>query len=65
MQTQIASTVVITALLLLAAASTPNVMAADECATDQNQPAMAESGSSVSGHGTLVINNEGGRRDPG
>jgi hypothetical protein len=34
-------------------------MAADECNTDQKQPVMAENGSSVSGHGTLVVNNEG------
>ena len=58
MQTQIASKIVITALLLVAT-STPNVMAADECSTDQSQPVMAQNGSSVSGHGTLVVDNEG------
>ena len=57
MQTQIASTIV-TALILLAT-STPKVIAADECRTDQSQPVMAQNGSSVSGHGTLVVNNEG------
>jgi hypothetical protein len=48
----------ISALLLLAT-STPKVMAADECKTDQSQPVMAQNGSSVWGHGTLVVNNEG------
>jgi hypothetical protein len=57
MQTQIATTV-ITALLLFVT-STPKAMAADECSTDQSQPVLAQNGSSISGHGTLVVNNEG------
>jgi hypothetical protein len=34
-------------------------MAADECKTDQSQHVIAQNGSSVSGHGTLVVSNEG------
>jgi hypothetical protein len=34
-------------------------LAADECTTNQSQPVIAENGSSVSGHGTLVISDVG------
>jgi hypothetical protein len=58
MQMQSASKIVLTSLLLLVT-STPNVMAADECSTDQSQLVISQNASSVSGHGTLVVNNEG------
>ena len=44
---------------LMMAASGPDVMAADQCSTDQSQPVLPRNSSSVSGHGTLVVNNEG------
>lgn len=56
MKTQIASIVGIATLLLLTT-STATVMAADLCNTDQDQTIVAQNGSSVSGHGTLVVNN--------
>ena len=58
MRTQPLSTAVITALLLLAG-PTPKGFAADVCNTDLSQQIVAQNGSSVSGHGTLVVNNEG------
>jgi hypothetical protein len=60
MKTQRTSTITIAALAgLFLSLAAPKVMAADECKTDQNQPLMQENGSSISGHGALVVNNEG------
>ena len=59
MKKQNTSTISIAALLgLLLATSTPRIMAADECNADQRQQVVAQNGSSVSGHGTLDIDNE-------
>src|SRR5689334_17425233 len=44
---------------LLMAGSGADVMAQANCSTDQSQPVLPRNGSSVSGHGTLVVNNEG------
>jgi hypothetical protein len=44
---------------LFLAALAPMVMAAKECNTDQTQQVVSQNGSSVSGHGTLVIDKEG------
>jgi len=59
MKKQNTLTIPIAALLgLLLATSTPKIMAADECNADQRRPVIAENGSSVSGHGTLDVDNE-------
>ena len=44
---------------LMLAASGPEIMASDECGTDQSQPVLPRNGSSVSGHATLVVNDQG------
>jgi len=44
---------------LLMAALGADVMAQANCRTDQSQPVLPRNSSSVSGHGTLVVNNEG------
>ena len=60
MQRQSRSMITITALTaLLSATSAQNIKAADECRTDQSQPVLPRGSSSISGHGTLVVNNEG------
>jgi hypothetical protein len=60
MERQSTSTIAISALIgLLLAISAPRVMAANECGADQSQPVLPRNGSSISGHGTLVVNNEG------
>jgi len=60
MQRECTSTITTAALTgLLLATSAPKVMAADECRTDQRQLVLPRNGSSISGHGTLVVNNEG------
>lgn len=47
------------AILGLLVMTTPKVKAAaDQCNADQSQLVTAENGSSVSGHGTLVVNDE-------
>jgi hypothetical protein len=54
-----ALTIPTTALLgLLLATLTSTIMAAEECNVDQTQAVMAENGSSVSGRGTLVVNDQ-------
>ena len=54
------STITITAIMaLLSIAAAPRTNAAEECGTDQRQPVLPRNGSSVSGHGTLVVNSEG------
>jgi hypothetical protein len=54
------STIAISAVMGLSLAiSAPRVMAADECSVDQSQPVLPRNGSSISGQGTLVVNNEG------
>ena len=58
MKNQITSMVAIEALFGLLAVSTPKVMAADQCKTVQVQPVGAQNGSSLSGHGMLVVNDE-------
>ena len=55
--TQAISIAAMTALLM--AASGADVMAQANCSTDQSQPVLPRNGSSISGHGTLVVNNEG------
>ena len=55
--TQAMSIAAMTALLIVASGA--DVMAADQCSTDQSQPVLPRNSSSVSGHGTLVVNNEG------
>lgn len=55
--TQVISSAVVTALLM--AASGVDVMAQGQCSTDQSQPVLPRNSSSVSGHGILVVNNEG------
>jgi len=47
----------VTALLM--AGSGADVIAQTNCSTDQSQPVLPRNSSSVSGHGTLVVNNEG------
>lgn len=60
MQREGTATIIIAALTsLLLVTSAEEVMAADECRTDQSQLVLPRNGSSVSGHGTLVVNNEG------
>src|SRR6516164_8296509 len=60
MQRQSRSMITITALTaLLSATSARNIKAADECRTDQSQPVLPRGSSSISGHRTLVVNNEG------
>jgi hypothetical protein len=52
--------ITITGLMgLLLVASAPKISAANECGTDQIEPVLPRGGSSVSGHGDLVVNNEG------
>ena len=59
MQSQSRSMITITAVTaLLFAASAQNIKAADECRTDQSQPVSPRGSSSISGHGTLVVNND-------
>lgn len=55
--TQIISIGAMTVLLM--AASGSDVMAQGQCSTDQSQPVLPRNSSSVSGHGILVVNNEG------
>src|SRR5215831_15514117 len=60
MQRQSRSMITIMALTaLLSVTSARNIKAADECRTDQSQPVLPRGSSSISGHGTLVVNNEG------
>ena len=47
------------AALLTLTTSTPSVMAAGQCRTDDVRPLMPENGSSVSGRAVLVVNNSG------
>lgn len=58
MRIQITWIVATEALLWLLAASTPKVMAADQCSTAQIQRVAPQDGSPISGHGTLVVNGE-------
>ena len=61
MRRQSISAIRLTVLMgLLLTASGPEIMASDECGTDQSQPVLPRNGSSVSGHATLVVNDEGG-----
>ena len=46
-------------IILLLATSGRKIMASDECGTDQRQPVLPRNGSSVSGHATLVVNDDG------
>src|SRR5438874_1367648 len=58
MRNRITSMVAIEALLGLLAASTPKVMAADQCNSVQVQPVAPQNGSTPTGHGTLVVSGE-------
>lgn len=60
MQRQSTSMVTTAALIgLFLATSAPKVMAEDACGTHQYPPPLLRSGSSISGHSTLVVDNEG------
>ncbi len=59
-QKQSRSRIAIAALAgLFLAVLAPQVMAAKECNTDETQPVVSKNGSSISGHGTLVIDKDG------
>ena len=55
--TQAISIAAMTVLLMAALGS--DLMAQGQCSTDQSQPVLPRNGSSVSGHGILVVNHEG------
>jgi hypothetical protein len=46
-------------IVLLLAASVPEIMASDECGANQSQPVLPRNGSFVSGQATLVVNDDG------